>query len=91
MIASTYNSEVPHDDVTVTAPAALIGASNFFELAVAAAISLCGLNSGAALATVVGVLVQVPVMPSVVGIVKRTRRWLRCCLTAKTVVAIESG
>jgi len=59
----------------VAAPAALIGASNFFELAVAAAISLFGLNSGAALATVVGVLVEVPVMLSVVAIVKRTRRW----------------
>ncbi|NJC33209.1 ACR3 family arsenite transporter [Sphingomonas jejuensis] len=59
----------------VAAPAALIGASNFFELAVAAAISLFGLTSGAALATVVGVLVEVPVMLSVVAIVKRTRSW----------------
>ena len=59
----------------VAAPAALIGASNFFELAVAAAISLFGLNSGAALATVVGVLVEVPVMLSVVRIVKATRPW----------------
>ena len=59
----------------VAAPAALIGASNFFELAVAAAISLFGLKSGAALATVVGVLVEVPVMLSVVAIVTRTRRW----------------
>lgn len=59
----------------VAAPAALIAASNFFELAVAAAISLFGLNSGAALATVVGVLVEVPVMLSVVTIVKRTRLW----------------
>jgi arsenite transporter len=59
----------------VAAPAALIGASNFFELAVAAAISLFGLKSGAALATVVGVLVEVPVMLSVVAIVKRTRPW----------------
>ena len=59
----------------VAAPAALIGASNFFELAVAAAISLFGLNSGAALATVVGVLVEVPVMLSVVHIVKATRPW----------------
>jgi ACR3 family arsenite transporter len=59
----------------VAAPAALIGASNFFELAVAAAISLFGINSGAALATVVGVLVEVPVMLSVVFIVKRTRGW----------------
>lgn len=59
----------------VAAPAALIGASNFFELAVAAAISLFGLKSGAALATVVGVLVEVPVMLSVVAIVKRSRAW----------------
>jgi ACR3 family arsenite transporter len=59
----------------VAAPAALIGASNFFELAVAAAISLFGLTSGAALATVVGVLVEVPVMLSVVSIVKRSRGW----------------
>lgn len=59
----------------VAAPAALIGASNFFELAVAAAISLFGLNSGAALATVVGVLVEVPVMLSIVSLVKRTRGW----------------
>jgi ACR3 family arsenite transporter len=59
----------------VAAPSALIGASNFFELAVAAAISLFGLDSGAALATVVGVLVEVPVMLSVVWIVNRTRPW----------------
>ncbi len=59
----------------VAAPSALIGASNFFELAVAAAISLFGLQSGAALATVVGVLVEVPVMLSVVAIVNRTRGW----------------
>lgn len=59
----------------VAAPSALIGASNFFELAVATAISLFGLHSGAALATVVGVLVEVPVMLSVVRIVTRTRGW----------------
>ena len=59
----------------VAAPSALIGASNFFELAVAAAISIFGLQSGAALATVVGVLVEVPVMLSVVWIVNRTRPW----------------
>ncbi|MDR6511164.1 ACR3 family arsenite transporter [Novosphingobium capsulatum] len=59
----------------VAAPAALIGASNFFELAVAAAISLFGLQSGAALATVVGVLVEVPVMLSIVHGVKVTRGW----------------
>jgi ACR3 family arsenite transporter len=59
----------------VAAPAALIGASNFFELAVAAAISLFGLKSGAALATVVGVLVEVPVMLSIVAVVKASRPW----------------
>ncbi len=59
----------------VAAPSALIGASNFFELAVAAAISLFGFSSGAALATVVGVLVEVPVMLSVVRIVNATRPW----------------
>jgi ACR3 family arsenite transporter len=59
----------------VAGPSALIGASNFFELAVAAAISLFGLQSGAALATVVGVLIEVPVMLSVVAIVKRSRGW----------------
>jgi ACR3 family arsenite transporter len=65
---------VPHD---VACPSALIGASNFFELAVAAAIALFGFQSGAALATVVGVLVEVPVMLSVVRIVLRTRGWYR--------------
>lgn len=59
----------------VAGPSALIGASNFFELAVATAISLFGFDSGAALATVVGVLVEVPVMLSVVRIVNSTRRW----------------
>jgi len=59
----------------VAAPSALIGASNFFELAVAAAIGLFGLQSGAALATVVGVLVEVPVMLSVVWIVNRSKPW----------------
>ena len=59
----------------VAAPSALIGASNFFELAVATAIALFGFHSGAALATVVGVLVEVPVMLSVVHIVNRTRKW----------------
>jgi ACR3 family arsenite transporter len=59
----------------VAGPSALIGASNFFELAVAAAISLFGFQSGAALATVVGVLIEVPVMLSVVRIVNRTRGW----------------
>jgi ACR3 family arsenite transporter len=59
----------------VAAPGALIGASNFFELAVATAIALYGPESGAALATVVGVLVEVPVMLSVCGICHRTRFW----------------
>lgn len=59
----------------VAGPSALIGASNFFELAVAAAISLFGLRSGAALATVVGVLVEVPVMLSIVHLVNRSRSW----------------
>jgi len=59
----------------VAAPSALIGASNFFELAVAAAISLFGFSSGAALATVVGVLIEVPVMLSVVKIANASRGW----------------
>jgi ACR3 family arsenite transporter len=59
----------------VAGPSALIGASNFFELAVAAAISLFGFESGAALATVVGVLIEVPVMLSVVKVVNGTRGW----------------
>jgi ACR3 family arsenite transporter len=63
---------LPHN---IAAPACLIGTSNFFELAVAVAISLFGLNSGAALATVVGVLVEVPVMLSLVAIANRTRHW----------------
>jgi len=64
--------KLPHN---VAGPACLIGTSNFFELAVAVAISLFGLNSGAALATVVGVLVEVPVMLSLVAIINRTRHW----------------
>jgi len=59
----------------VAGPSALIGASNFFELAVATAIALFGFESGAALATVVGVLIEVPVMLMVVGVVNRTRGW----------------
>jgi ACR3 family arsenite transporter len=71
---------VPH---SVACPSALIGASNFFELAVAAAIALFGFQSGAALATVVGVLVEVPVMLSVVRIVLRTRRWYQGSVSAR--------
>ena len=59
----------------IAGPACLIGTSNFFELAVAVAISLFGLHSGAALATVVGVLVEVPVMLSLVAIVNKTKHW----------------
>jgi len=68
---------------SVAGPSALIGASNFFELAVAAAISLFGFNSGAALATVVGVLIEVPVMLSVVKIVNASRGWYEAGLTQR--------
>ncbi|MEH6463770.1 MAG: ACR3 family arsenite efflux transporter [Shewanella psychromarinicola] len=61
----------------IAGPACLIGTSNFFELAVAVAISLFGLHSGAALATVVGVLVEVPVMLSLVAIINRTQHWFK--------------
>jgi ACR3 family arsenite transporter len=63
---------VPH---CVAGPSSLIGASNFFELAAATAISLFGLQPGAALAAVVGVLIEVPVMLLVVGIVNRSQQW----------------
>lgn len=64
--------KLPHD---IAAPAGFIGTSNFFELAVAVAISLFGMHSAAALATVVGVLVEVPVMLSLVAVANRTRHW----------------
>jgi ACR3 family arsenite transporter len=66
----------------VACPSALIGASNFFELAVAAAISLFGFNSGAALATVVGVLIEVPAMLLVVHVVNHSRGWYQRGLSA---------
>ncbi|GAB4569665.1 MAG: ACR3 family arsenite efflux transporter [Rhizobacter sp.] len=69
---AAYKMKLPY---SIAAPACLIGTSNFFELAVAVAISLFGLNSGAALATVVGVLVEVPVMLSLVAFSNRTQRW----------------
>lgn len=70
--ATAKTMKLPHN---IAAPASLIGTSNFFELAVAVAISLFGLHSGAALATVVGVLVEVPVMLSLVAVANRTRHW----------------
>ena len=69
---ASFKLRLPHE---IAAPACLIGTSNFFELAVAVAISLFGLHSGAALATVVGVLVEVPVMLSLVTVANRTRAW----------------
>ncbi|HEU5319400.1 MAG TPA: arsenical-resistance protein, partial [Methylomirabilota bacterium] len=75
---------VPH---AVAAPGALIGASNFFELAVATTVSLFGLTSGATLATVVGVLVEVPVMLSVCSICNRTRAWFPPAAPARAVDA----
>ena len=73
----------------VAGPSALIGASNFFELAVAAAISLFGFNSGAALATVVGVLIEVPVMLSVVWIVNRSKGWYE--IGAKSALQVSAA
>ena len=74
----------------VAGPSALIGASNFFELAVAAAVSLFGFNSGAALATVVGVLIEVPVMLTVVWIVNRSKGWYERGGKAAAIPAGES-
>ena len=71
----------------VAGPSALIGASNFFELAVAAAISLFGFTSGAALATVVGVLIEVPVMLTVVAIVNRSKGWYERSRAVQRVAA----
>ncbi|MBB4190034.1 ACR3 family arsenite transporter [Rhizobium aethiopicum] len=73
----------------VAGPSALIGASNFFELAVAAAISLFGFQSGAALATVVGVLIEVPVMLSVVWIVNRSKGWYESAPAVSKNIATE--
>ena len=67
-----YKWKEPH---SIAAPGGMIGASNFFELAIAVAISLFGLNSGAALATVVGILVEVPIMLALVAYANRTRDW----------------
>ncbi len=72
--------KLPHN---IAAPACMISTSNFFELAVAVAISLFGLNSGAALATVVGVLVEVPVMLSLVAFANRTRHWFPLSRTTR--------
>lgn len=78
----------------VAGPSALIGASNFFELSVAAAISLFGFKSGAALATVVGVLIEVPVMLSIVAIVNRSKGWYergsKVCPTSKPEIKTEA-
>jgi ACR3 family arsenite transporter len=77
----------------VAGPSALIGASNFFELAVATAIALFGFESGAALATVVGVLIEVPVMLAAVAVVNRTRGWYEKALPSapRTQLAPEHG
>ena len=74
----------------VAAPSALIGASNFFELAVATAIGLFGFDSGAALATVVGVLVEVPVMLSAVHITTATKGWYERGLPRRPVPDIRA-
>ncbi|KQS80857.1 arsenic transporter [Rhizobium sp. Leaf384] len=80
-------NRVSGEEHCVAGPSALIGASNFFELAVAAAISLFGFTSGAALATVVGVLVEVPVMLSVVWIVNRSKGWYERGAAVRTKAA----
>ncbi|WP_114649801.1 ACR3 family arsenite efflux transporter [Pseudothauera hydrothermalis] len=75
----------------VACPSALIGASNFFELAVAAAISLFGFDSGAALATVVGVLIEVPVMLLVVRVVNASKGWYEAGKAVRRRAALASG
>ena len=89
LIQVYFNSSVAYGlmrlfkvEYAVAAPGALIGASNFFELAVATAIALFGPGSGAALATVVGVLIEVPAMLSVCNICVRSRPWYQRALEA---------
>jgi arsenite transporter len=86
--AAAYLWRVPFN---VAAPCALIGTSNFFELAVAVAIGLFGLNSGAALVTVVGVLVEVPVMLSLVAFANRTRAWFPETEAAAAAAAADAS
>ena len=75
----------------IAAPSALIGASNFFELAVATAIALFGFDSGAALATVVGVLIEVPVMLALVRVLDATRPWYERGRAVRAKAAASPG
>jgi ACR3 family arsenite transporter len=84
-------NRISGEEHCVAGPSALIGASNFFELAVAAAISLFGFQSGAALATVVGVLIEVPVMLSVVWIINRSKGWYERGIPASRHAAPETA